>query len=131
MSSWDGLNRRRFPRVTYPCMITLRHDHGEPEIILTHTENLGVGGVCVIINKALKMFSPLGLELDLLDGESHIKCEAKVVWAVRRKMEEKKKPLFYDVGIEFINISAQDQKRLDEIVKRLVKLGAVDSSERS
>ena len=30
-------------------------------------------------------------------------------------------PLFFDIGIEFINIAAEDQQRLQRIVDRLVK----------
>ena len=123
MTSWDGMNRRKFPRVYYPCLIVLRCAQGEQESILTHTENIGIGGVCVTINRNIPMFSPVELEIDLLDTESHIKCHGKVVWAIQRKLDEKKKPLFYDLGIEFSDIPPNDQKRLDEVVKRFVKRG--------
>ncbi len=119
MASWDGLDRRKFPRVNYPCLITIRHEHGKPEAFLTHTENIGIGGVCIILNKEISLFAPVELEIDLLDTNPHIKCQGRVVWSVRRKSEEKKKPLFYDMGIEFTDIKADERKRLDEIVSRL------------
>ncbi len=120
MNNWDGLNRRKFPRVNYPCLITLKHQDEEPEIILTHTENVGIGGVCIVIKRKINLFAPVELELDLLDTDHHIKCQGKVVWVVRRS-NEKKKPLFYDIGIEFSNILFSDQRRLEEIVERLGK----------
>ncbi len=120
MTNWDGLNRRKFPRVTYPCLIIIRHAHGEPDVILTHTENIGVGGVCVVVKKSFQMFSPVELEIDLLDTGNHIKCQGRVVWLVRRKLTETNKPLFYDLGIEFLEIPAGEHKRLEEIVQRLV-----------
>ena len=123
MTNWDGLNRRKFPRVSYPCLIVIRHGQGTPDVILTHMENIGIGGVCVIINRNIPMFSPVELEIDLLDAESHIKCHGRVVWSIRRKSDAKKKPLFYDVGVEFSDISPRDQKRVDEIVKRFVGRG--------
>jgi len=121
MGKWDGLDRRKFPRVNYPCLVIVR-DNGkkEKDIILTHTENVGVGGVCVILKRNIEMFEPVEVELDLLDLESHIKCDGKIVWNVKRKMDEKKKPLFFDVGIEFVNIKSRDQVRIEDIVKRLV-----------
>ncbi len=119
MTNWDGLNRRKFPRVNYPSLIIIRHAHGEPEVILTHTENIGVGGVCVIAKKNIPMFSSVEMEIDLLDTGNHIKCQGKVVWSVRRKLAETSKPLFYDLGIEFLEISAGEHKRLEEIVQRL------------
>lgn len=123
MTSWDGLDRRRFPRVYYPCLVTIRHSETEADVFLTHTENIGIGGVCVILKKGLKIFSAVDLEVDLLDTEEHIKCQGRVVWSVRRRSDEKKKPLFYDIGIEFNSLPQLDQNRLNTIVQRLVKQG--------
>ncbi len=121
MSPWSGMDRRKFPRVNYPCMIVLRDTHNQMETVLTHTDNLAVGGVCVIFKKHLKMFSPLEVELDLLDCEEHIKCQGKVVWSIRRKGDEKIKPMFYDTGIEFVNLSEKDSKRLEAIIQKLAR----------
>ena len=123
MSAWDGLDRRRFPRVYYPCLVTVRRSEEEHDVFLTHTENIGIGGICVTLKKEVKLFSPVDLEIDLLDTEEHVRCEGKVVWSVRRKSEEKTKPLFYDIGIEFDKLDDGDQQRLDIIVQRLIKQG--------
>ena len=120
MTNWDGLNRRKFPRVNYPCLIKICHARGEPEMILTHTENVGVGGVSVIVKKNFQLFAPVELEIDLMDTGNHIKCQGKVVWSIRRKLTETSKPSFYDLGIEFLEIPAGEHKRLEEIVQRLV-----------
>ena len=122
MSGWDGLNRRKFPRANYPCLIIIRHNHGVPEAMLTHTENIGIGGVCIILKRSLKLFTPVELEVDLLDTTNHIKCEGKVVWCVQRKGIDDKKPSFFDTGVEFMNISIRDQQRISEIVNRLMKI---------
>lgn len=122
MAGWDGLDRRKFPRVNYPCLVVIRHDSGaDSDVILTHTENVGIGGVCLILKQDLKMFCPVDLELDLLDLQEHIKCQGKVVWNVQRKMNARSKPLFHDVGIEFQNLPEKDQQRLQGVVERLVK----------
>lgn len=123
MNSWDGLNRRKFPRVSYPCQVVIRNDKDEKDAILTHTENIGVGGVCVIFRKGLSLFSPVEVELDLLDLEEHVKCRGKVVWSVRRKSTEQNKPLFYDIGIEFVDAGEKDIERIEATVQRLVKQG--------
>ena len=121
MSKWDGLNRRKFPRVNYPCLVVIRNDSDDKDVILTHTENVGIGGVCVILKKDVKMFSPVELELDLLDLGEHIKCKGKVVWNVQRKLDEKNKPLFYDIGVEFESLTDEENERMEDIVQRLVK----------
>ena len=119
MTNWDGLNRRKFPRVNYPCLITIRHSHSDPEVILTHTENVGVGGVSVIVKKNFQLFAPVELEIDLMDTGNHIKCPGKVVWSIRRKLTETSKPLFYDLGIEFLALPPAEHKRVEEITRRL------------
>lgn len=122
MAKWDGLDRRKFPRVKYPCLVVLKNDNkGGKEVILTHTENVGIGGTCVILKKNLQMFSPVELEIDLLDLGEHIKCNGKVVWNVRRKGDTESKPLFYDIGVEFEDITKKDRNRLEKIIKNLVK----------
>ena len=120
MSNWDGLNRRKFPRVNYPCLVVIRQAPGDQEALLTHTENVGVGGICVTLKENVRIFSLVELELDLLDLQEHMKCKGKVVWNVRRKNDENKKPLFYDIGIEFVDLDPTQHKRLSEVIARLV-----------
>ena len=121
MTAWDGLDRRQFPRVKYPCLVTIRREDKEPDVLLTHTENLGIGGVCVTLKKHIELFGKVELELDLLDTEAHIRCEGKVVWSIQRKSDELKKPLFFDTGVEFVNLTPEDQRRIQTIINRLVQ----------
>lgn len=122
MVNWDGLNRRKFPRVSYPCLVIVRNKENKSvESILAHTENVGIGGVCVILKQDIKVFSNVEIEIDLLDLGEHVKCKGKIVWNVQRKNSEDKKPLFYDIGIEFQDITDEDRSRFEKIVQRLVK----------
>ena len=122
MGKWAGLNRRKFPRVNYPCLVVIRNGgESKNEALLTHTENVGVGGVCIILKRPLKMFCPVEVELDLLDLKEHVKCKGKVVWNVQRKGELSRKPLFYDTGIEFVDLIQKDYQRLEETIQRLVR----------
>lgn len=116
---WEGVDRRKFPRANYPCLVIIRKNHKEPEAMLTHTENLGIGGICVILKKNLGLFAPVELEIDLMDTQTHIKCSGKIVWVVKRKDTEEKKPSFFDTGIEFVGIHKDDSKRIASIVERL------------
>ena len=119
MNAWVGKNRRRFPRLQYPCLVTIRYGLGTKHVMLSHTENLGVGGICVTLKESIKLFTPVDLELDLLDMEDHIKCTGKVVWSIRRGSAAKEKPFFYDVGIEFIKIADKDHPRIEKVINRL------------
>ena len=126
MNAWDGMNRRKFPRVNYPCLVKIASTDGSADVILSHTENIGIGGVCVTLKKGLKMFSPVELELDLMDFGEHMKFQGKVVWSIRRKDDAQKKPLFYDTGIEFSGLTEHEHSRLSAIVDRLVKISPTE-----
>jgi Tfp pilus assembly protein PilZ len=122
--AWSGLNRREFPRVMYPCMVKCGTGSSPKETLLTHTENIGEGGLCVILKREFRLFSLIDLEVDLLDADDHLRAQGKVVWSVRRKAIEDHKPLFYDVGVEFVDLSLRNQERLKETIERLIKKGA-------
>jgi Tfp pilus assembly protein PilZ len=91
--------------------------------ILTHTENIGMGGLSVTLKSEIKLFTEVDLEVDLLDLDEHILPKGKVVWNVRRKAVEKVKPMFYDIGIEFSEISKRDHERLRINLQRLIDKG--------
>jgi len=125
MEDWQGLNKREFPRIEYPCLIIIRNgDDNNNDTVLTHTDNVGVGGVCIALKQSIKMFSVVEIELDLLDLGDHIRCTGKVVWNVEKKNDDKKKPRVFDVGIEFADLKKEDKIRLQEVITRMAKDGA-------
>ena len=120
---WEGKDRRQFPRVMYPCMVKVIPTGGSQQHILTHTENVGLGGLCVILKNEIKLFTPVELEVDLFDIDEYIYPKGKVVWNVRRQSSEKIKPMFYDIGIEFTGTSKRDHDCLRETIKLLIDKG--------
>jgi len=124
MENWKGMNKRQFPRIKYPCLIVIRNgsdDNDKNDTVLTHTDNVGVGGVCVALKKSVKLFSVIEIELDLLDLGDHICCKGKVVWNVESEESEKATPRLFDVGIEFVDIKDEDQQRLVKVIERISK----------
>ena len=103
----------------FPCLVVIRQTQDNQNVILTHTENIGVGGVCVSFKKSLKMFTPIDLEIDLLDAGDSIKCKGKVVWSIHRTSDEVHRPVYYDVGVEFVGIATQDLARIQNAVDRM------------
>ncbi len=124
MSSQEQHNRRKFPRIMFPCLVVIRQTQDNQDVILTHTENIGVGGVCVSFKKSLKMFTPIDLEIDLLDAGDHIKCKGKVVWSIHRTSDNVRRPFYYDVGIEFVGSDKRDLVRIQNAVDRMEKKAA-------
>jgi hypothetical protein len=121
--AWEGVNRRGFPRVNYPCVVKIRRK-GSAEAFHTKTENIGCGGVCVILPKNIGLFSPAEMEVDLENGQGRIVCDGTVVWVVRRSEINKDSPNFFDTGIEFVNLKEEDSARIDKIVKECLQKDA-------
>lgn len=122
MSRWDGINRRKFPRAFFPCMVVVKQDSEQGEQpILTHTQNVGVGGICVLLKKSLKPFSEVALELDFLDLREHLRCKGRIVWSVQHRSPKSQKVQLYEIGIEFERLDAKQQQHLGETIRRIVQ----------
>jgi len=117
---WNGIDRRKFPRANYKCLVTVRKK-AQPQTYTTQTENIGTGGICVILKKRLEIFSKVNLILTLQNGLPPIKCEGVIVWTVRRAELKKAKAELYDTGIEFVDLKEEDSKKVEDIVEDLLK----------
>ncbi|MDP2911877.1 MAG: PilZ domain-containing protein [Candidatus Omnitrophota bacterium] len=115
---WGGINRRKFPRANYPCVISVKRKD-QPDGLSTQTENLGIGGICVILPRDLGIFAPVEISLDLLDGQLSIERDGTVAWVIASK-EDKKKESF-DTGLEFTNLKRKDAIRINSIVEKVVE----------
>jgi hypothetical protein len=79
-----------------------------------------MGGICVIIKEGLPLFRQVKLELMLKDGRLPIKCTGSVVWVVKKSDPQNDLVVQYDTGIEFTEISEADQKRIGNIVEKIL-----------
>jgi len=116
---WSGINRRKFPRAEYPCKITLKTKY-QPDTITSQTENIGIGGICVILPKDLGIFAPVEIQLDLLDGQPIVGCDGTIVWIVKSKKDRNAN---YDTGLEFTNLKSDDEGRIAFIVDKILSRG--------
>jgi hypothetical protein len=87
----------------------------------TQTENIGAGGVCVILPSPLEIFAPVDLVITLLHGMPPLKCGGSVVWVVKSADAKKTKTSCYDTGIEFVNIPQEYLAKIKKIVDELIK----------
>ena len=112
---WQGIDQRRFPRVQYKCVVGLRQAGGNSALSAT-TENIGMGGICVLLDKGLDIFSPVELDLTLDDGKGPMHVKGTIVWVVRRR-DFRKGPSF-DTGVEFADLSAEDKARIEAVLDK-------------
>ena len=116
---WDGFNKRKFPRLNLRCELILR-DRPEGEILRAQTENVGAGGVCVILERPLERFSLLSLRLELDPSLPWLESSGKVVWAVSSREAQTKKECF-DTGIEFVEMEPAHQDLVRHYVESRVE----------
>ena len=116
---WNGINRRKFPRANYKCLITIKK-RLTSKVISTQTENIGAGGICVIIKDDLGLFQGVDLELFLEDSKPQIKCGGTVVWVVKKSEPKQKGAYLYDTGIEFIDVRPEDRERITDVVEGIL-----------
>ena len=112
---WQGIDQRRFPRAKYKCVVNLRQPGGDSAISAT-TENIGMGGICVLLDKGLDIFSPVELELTLDDGKGPLQIKGTIVWVVHRK--EFRKEATFDTGVEFAELSPEDKARVEAVLDK-------------
>ena len=112
---WQGMDQRRFPRRKCQCIVNLRQPERTSPISTT-TENVGLGGVCVLLERALDIFSPVDVDLVLEDRRPPLRVLGTIVWVVRRR-GLKKGPSF-DTGIEFAELSTEQKARLEAVIDR-------------
>lgn len=117
---WSGINRRKFPRANYKCLIDIKK-RGSSKSISTHTENIGIGGICVIIKDNLGLFQGVNLEIFLEDEKTPIRCAGTAVWIVKKRPEKKEDSYSYDTGIEFVDLDDNQRERIAKIVDYILK----------
>lgn len=110
----DGRERRRFKRANYPCRIYILS--APLHVIKCNTEDIGAGGVRVIIDEKIPVSTMVSLELYL--SSNPIKSKGKIVWVLTTK--DKNDETKFDTGVEFHKISEEDRKVIDVFVKSMV-----------
>jgi c-di-GMP-binding flagellar brake protein YcgR len=118
---WNGINRRRFPRAVYKCLISIKK-RLTAKTISTHTENIGAGGICVLLKEDLGLFQGVDVELFIGETAPQIKCGGTIVWVVKKTDPKQKGAYYYDTGIEFIDIRPEDREKLSEIIDEILKV---------
>ena len=114
---WSGINRRKFPRANYPCVLSVKRKD-QQETISTQTENIGLGGICVILPRDFGIFAPVEIRLDLMDSQPIIECDGTVVWIIASKKDRKTET--FDTGLEFTNLKRKDAIRINFIVEKVI-----------
>jgi len=112
MNDWDGKNRRRFTRVSAPYTIHIFTLKGRP--IATYTEDLSSGGVRVTLREKLAVSELVDLKIYI--GDEFVHCKGKIAWIKEQASSVLDGILFYEAGLEFVDLKAGDQELIGRCV---------------
>ncbi|HNV86564.1 MAG TPA: PilZ domain-containing protein [Candidatus Omnitrophota bacterium] len=111
---WETLNQRKFPRLNIKCDIEVSGPRNA-FAFSTVTQNIGAGGVCVILPRELSRSVPVHLKLYLRKDQSPVECSGRVCWNIGSRTLFKSKRQF-DTGIEFVDIPPEHRETIRMIV---------------
>ena len=109
-------NRRKYPRVNYPCQLTIWLVNGQNETILANTANVGMGGLCVYLNQAVDIGTKVDIQLSFVNCTTPFRCSGQVV----RSIQESER--FYNTGIQFEPLSELKQSFLSGKIAEIIAL---------
>ncbi len=124
---WDGFDKRRFPRLNLRCEINIaaasQQSNASP--IKAMTENVGAGGVAVMLSQVLERFTTCKIRLELDPAMPHIEGTGKIVWTIP-STDPNTRRKSYDTGIEFTDISASDHELIRRFIQEKIHKGFRD-----
>ena len=109
------IEKRLYPRVNIVCKISAIFAD-RLLVFNTHTENVGEGGIRVILEERLNLSTMVDIELFLLDKELPIRCKGQVMWTAEIKPEKIKHRIFY-TGIKFTELSDHNKEEIRKLVE--------------
>jgi len=108
-----GVEKRKFKRINIACNVMVIF--GERILLFnTHSENLGNGGMRVILWEKLHVGTPVELELFFTENQKSSKCRGEVSW-VKEKIGSGGEGLF-NTGIKFIDISNSVREEIKKLL---------------
>lgn len=113
---WDGFNLRKFPRLAAQCWIQLFPYRSTRRGIKAKTRNIGLGGICVYLDKPLRKFARCRLVLRLNKKYKILQCEGQVAWRVATQTDGRTRKRLYDTGIEFVNCPPDMMQTLEKFL---------------
>lgn len=108
-----GDERRRFIRVRFPCKIIIYTP--QEHIISSHTEDISVGGLRLILQEELTICSLVDLEIYI--KEEPIICKGRVVWVEKKESRWNKGVFYFDMGLDFCEIEEKDRQLIRKVIE--------------
>lgn len=117
MSDEPGQNRRQFTRVRTQLTTVLTLIAAE-KVLRVLTRDVGEIGVCVVLNEALEVGTPLEGEITLPDSNIHVRFFGQVMWSKPLKMPSSPgQPHTIGAGVRFLSIDPREHSLIIQYAK--------------
>lgn len=108
--------RRLYPRASAAMPVQYRGIRQANDAIMgTIARNISKGGVALIVNEFISVFTRLIVEISIPPIAKPIRAISKVVWIRKRPHGEQ-----YEVGMEFVDITEEDRRNVSDFVERSI-----------
>lgn len=112
--------RRRFPRLNASVAVEYSIIEKNPFKEITFTKSISSGGICLIVYEEIEVDTTLSLKINLTDDNDFIEAKGRVVWSSEFSLDPDKNKR-WDLGIEFLEASEDDRKRVSKYVFTLLR----------
>ncbi len=112
---WEGSEKRKFPRGAFLCKIAMS---SAARWVTTHTENISIGGVRVILDEKINPFTTVEMEI-FFENNKSTKVKGKIAWSKVILNPLQDDPLLYDTGIQFLDINTATREYISRLVNVL------------
>ncbi|MEW6074992.1 MAG: PilZ domain-containing protein [Candidatus Omnitrophota bacterium] len=118
-NSYAGVERRRYPRLRAAVIEYSFAEKDSPQQS-AFTRDVGAGGISIIVNEKIETGTILLLKIYLPSYNDPILTQGRVVWRNPSAFQLPHADRF-DLGIEFTEISEEDQQKISEYVLKPLK----------
>ena len=111
MDDWAGKERRRFPRLKGATVEYFAIGKASPRE-MSFTEDISAVGIRILSSDEIAIDTILLLKMYLPHHNEPVEAKGRVVWTRQSRFlrKEGQPGKHYDIGIEFIEISDEDQQ---------------------
>ena len=108
--------RRKFQRLNALVDVVYNKISPAQKVEFSLTRNISKGGICLIAYDELKVSDMLDLNIYLPEDKITVHVIGRVVWVKDFVICDIPKGKRFDVGIEFVQITEEDKKKIDKYV---------------
>lgn len=117
MSDEQGQDHRQFTRVRARLTTVIKLIAAEKTLRVL-TRDVGEIGVCVVLDEALEVGTPLEGEITLPDSEIHVRFFGQVMWSKPLKVPSSSgQPNAIEAGLRFLSIDPRDHSLIMQYAK--------------